>query len=699
MSHRAYSFLRLKGSSDEKRIITGIATSPQVDRDGDTIDPRGIVVRGPISLLWMHDRSLPVGSVKFGRATAEGLPFEATLPEVDGPPALKARIDEAWVSIKNKLVGGVSIGFRALKRPMLDPETGGYQFSEIEIDELSLVTVPSNTDATIQTIKSASQAQMAALGQTKGKGGAEKKAGVSAKHRNSTKETKAMSKVKISERKKTLTEDRAAKVERMNALMTKTAEEGVTLSVEDNTEFENITKEVTAIDRNLAQIDALEKAQIVGAKAVHAEDGQDGEDASDARSTDEDAGDEGDEDEGAEDPVFAKAAPSAQVRVRSHAAPRSQIIQVRDRSQQAKGLAFAQVVKCLGMAKGNLMHAFELSKLHYKSDRRIQNILKAAVAAGTTTNSTWAAPLVGEESRVFADFVEFLRPTTILGKFGANGIPSLRKVPFRTRLLGQTSGGNGYWVGEGKAKPLTKFDFASNSLDPLKVANIAVITQELMRDSSPSADVLVRDSLAAALRERLDLDFIDPDKSASAGVSPASILNGVTPIASSGNDADAIRCDIQAIMRKFIDARNPPTNGVWLMPSTVGLAASLLTNDLGQKEFPEINMNGGTLGGLPVITSEYVPTDTSGSVVALVNASDIYEADDGEIKVDMSTEASLQMLDNPTNDGTGATAPTSLVSLWQDNLVGFRAERTINWSKRRASAAQYLSGVNWGACE
>src|SRR5690625_7886619 len=103
-------------------------------------------------------------------------------------------------------------------------------------------------------------------------------------------------------------------------------------------------------------------------------------------------------------------------------------------------------------------------------------ITKAAVPAAYTTDSTWAGPLVGDEGSVFADFVEFLRPQTILGRFGQGGVPSLRQVPFRVPLVGQTSGGEGYWVGEGKAKPLTKFDFARRVLEPLKVDNIAAVT-------------------------------------------------------------------------------------------------------------------------------------------------------------------------------------------------------------------------------
>jgi hypothetical protein len=120
----------------------------------------------------------------------------------------------------------------------------------------------------------------------------------------------------------------------------------------------------------------------------------------------------------------------------------------------------------------------------------------------------------------------------------------------------------------------------------------------------------------------------------------------------------------------------------------------MLQNPLGQPEFPGVGMNGGTFQGLPVVVSQYVPRDTSGGIVALVNASDIYIGDEGGIDLSMSTEASLQMDDNPDNP---TTATTVLVSLWQRNLVGFRAERTINWARRRPSAVAYLTGVNWGA--
>ena len=72
------------------------------------------------------------------------------------------------------------------------------------------------------------------------------------------------------------------------------------------------------------------------------------------------------------------------------------------------------------------------------------------------------------------------------------------------------------------------------------------------------------------------------------------------------------------------------------------------------------------------------------------NTKDKGLADDGGVDVSISSEASLQMDDAPT---AGAA---QLVSLWQNNLIGFRAERTVNWARRRDNSVAYLTGVKWG---
>ena len=453
-------------------------------------------------------------------------------------------------------------------------------------------------------------------------------------------------------------------VDANEAIMASAADEGATLDADQAGQFDENEADIAEVDKHLDRLRKMEKAAL--SRATPAE-GDNGKDASNSRG--------------------------------------GHRIEVKRQEKLEPGIAFARLVKCFGMAKGNTDQAAKIAEHRYGENSSAVGVLKhvareggglgvekADVLAGSTLSGSWAEDLVGTETSAFADFVEFLRPQTILGKFGQNGVPSLRSVPFRVALVTQTAGGEGYWVGEGKPKPLTSFDFSRTTLTPLKVANIAVLTDEVIRDSSPSAEAIVRDSLAAALRERMDEDFIDPTNAGTSGVKPASITNGAATGAASGTgDADDVRADIRSLMNEYIAANNPPSSGVLIMRSGTALALSLMTNALGQSEFNGIGMNGGMLLGIPVITSEYVPS----GIVVMVNASDIYFADEGGIEVDLSREASLQMLDNPTNDSVTPTA-TSMVSMFQTNSVAFRAERSLNWARRRTTAVTYLSGVAWG---
>jgi hypothetical protein len=457
---------------------------------------------------------------------------------------------------------------------------------------------------------------------------------------------------------------RAGLIAANEAIMEKAAEEGATLDASQKEEFDGNEADVKEIDDHLKRLNTLQKAAIAGAKEV---DGSDSDAGSSSRG--------------------------------------GERIQIKTEPKLAPGIALARLVKCVGMANGIMGEAAGIARKRYGEQSDSFGVLKslaergdklgiekANVVAGSTQSGSWTEDLVSAEGAAIADFVEYLRPQTIIGRFGEGGVPALRSVPFRVPLVTQTAKGAGYWVGEGKPKPLTSWDYSRTTLTPLKVANIAVLTEELIRDNSANADVLVRDELVAALRERIDLDFIDPANSGTSNVKPASITNGAAHGAGSGTgDADDVRADIRSLLGEYIAANNPPTSGVLIMQSATALALSLMTNALGQREFNDISMSGGNLLGIPVITSEYV---TAG-VVIMVNASDIYFADEGGFAVDLSREASLQMLDNPTNDTVTPTA-TSLVSMFQTNSVAFRAERALNWARRRNTAVAYLTGVAWG---
>jgi HK97 family phage major capsid protein/HK97 family phage prohead protease len=655
--NRAYSVLSVKAVDDDKRVIRGIASTPSPDRMGDVVEPLGAKFKTPMPLLWQHQHDKPVGLVEFAQPNKEGIPFEARLPEITEPGVLKDRVDEAWQSVKAGLVAAVSIGFQAIPEQVERLKSGGLRFKEWEWLELSLVTIPANAEATITAIKSIDADLRAASGrEQKSVDGLENPAGASAKHGKSIATPKPQEgrHMQISEQIKSFEASRAAKAARLEEIMAKAAEEGRTLDEAESEEYDGLQAEVKSVDGHLVRLRDLEKSQASKAKPVEAEKVN----------------------------SFAKGAD-----FRDNAV-------IRVERNLPKGTAFTRYAIALARSKGNLMQAQEIAKGWEDSTPEVATVLKAAVAAGTTTDPAWAGPLV-EYQNMASEFIELLRPQTIIGR-----IQGLRRVPFNIKMPGQTSGSSVNWVGEGAPKPVSALAFDTTTLRFTKAAGIVVLTDELVRFSNPSAEAIVQGDLIASMTQFLDRDFVDPAKAEVADVSPASITNGVTPIQASGTTADALKADVRALYAAFLAENMTPAGSVWIMTPTMAMTIGMMQNALGQPEFPGIDMNGGTFFGLPVVVSENIPRQAevvgppaipAGERIILAKASEILLADDGGVTIDVSREASLQM------DNAPAAGAQSLVSLWQNNMVALRAERFINWKRRRLQAVGYINSANYVA--
>lgn len=152
MQNRAYSFIQIKALDEDKRIISGIASTPNPDRVGDIVQPMGAKFKLPLPFLWQHNHDQPIGHVTEATLTPQGIAFTAEIARTDEPGKLKDLLDLAWQCLKMKLVAAVSIGFRPLKYAFI--ADGGIEFEEWEWFELSAVTIPAQADATITSVKS-----------------------------------------------------------------------------------------------------------------------------------------------------------------------------------------------------------------------------------------------------------------------------------------------------------------------------------------------------------------------------------------------------------------------------------------------------------------------------------------------------------------------------------------------------------------
>jgi HK97 family phage prohead protease len=150
--NRAFVALEIKALDDDARTLEGWATTPEVDRMGDIVLPKGAEYELPIPFLLDHDHSQVVGEVDRVEVSDKGIRFFAHIAKIAEEGPARELVDKAWSYIKNGLRKAVSIGFRPLEFDVLP--NGGLKFTSWEWYELSAVGIPAQPGAVITGTKS-----------------------------------------------------------------------------------------------------------------------------------------------------------------------------------------------------------------------------------------------------------------------------------------------------------------------------------------------------------------------------------------------------------------------------------------------------------------------------------------------------------------------------------------------------------------
>lgn len=461
----------------------------------------------------------------------------------------------------------------------------------------------------------------------------------------------------IQEQITALENKRAAGVARREAIQQKAIGEGRTKDEAERQEFATLSSEIEAIDAELVDLRLMEKQAVAaGTTVVAASDGTTPAGKRDVVDT-------------------------------------GNIVSVRNNLKP--GQAMGRYAMALYQGGNNPAQALAVVRSRrdwMDTSPGLEKVLMTAVATGDTTTAGWASELVYAQN-LQNEFIEYLRPMTILGKLN-----NVRRVPFNVRMGSQTAGSSANWVGQAKPIPVSKLTTSSTSLGITKMAGLVTVDDELMRSSSPSAELLVRDDLAESISVFMDQSFIDPNYGGQTNIQPASMLYGVTPVTPTGTTAAFLQADIATLFATAIAANLNPSSGVWVMSPTTALKLSLMLTSLGQPQYPTISINGGTLFGMPVIVSQSAKIAGSpqyGEMIVLLFEREIFVADDGQVTIAISNEAALELKDNPTNSGSGGETATSMVSMFQTVSHAIRAVRYINWAKRRTQAAAFIQAANY----
>jgi HK97 family phage major capsid protein len=297
-------------------------------------------------------------------------------------------------------------------------------------------------------------------------------------------------------------------------------------------------------------------------------------------------------------------------------------------------------------------------------------LTKSAVAAGTTTDATWAGPLALYD--VASEALQLLRGASIIGALERK----MRRVPFRTKVARETgSGTGGAWVGQGLATPVAATAYDTLTQEAYKASKIVVLSEELLKLGDPDAERTVRETVIAAVAAFLDSQFLTNTVTLSADLRPAAITNGATAVTGTCVTAAAVATDLGSLLAAIT------TSGgglVWIMrPMTAyniaaKLAAVGMTTDIPR-----------TLLGIPLMLSVNSPAQ-----ITLVDAGNILYSDTGGFDEDSSKSAAIELNDAPADPTTAATI---LQSLFQRNLWGVRVTRWLAYLRAQTGAVAYMT--------
>lgn len=290
-------------------------------------------------------------------------------------------------------------------------------------------------------------------------------------------------------------------------------------------------------------------------------------------------------------------------------------------------------------------------------------IVKAAVPPITIPDLDYDP--IGLANRAFINAVS---EVTVLGR-----LTGLRIYKYNTRFITPNTGTTASFVAEGKAIPVGTMKFENYGLPPAKVAGILVTTKETVEGSS-SVELTITADLIRAVAKAEDVAFLNPANDGSTDA-PASITNGVTAITATADP----KADLKALVASF---EGDLSTAYFVMKPELAVALSSADN-------PDIGARGGALLGIPVITSNGSPAGQ----ITLVDPTGIAFAPGGA-EIQASQQGSLQMDDQPDHDAD-TPASTTLLSLWQHNLVAFLARRSLSWRVVRGGSVGLITGATY----
>jgi HK97 family phage major capsid protein/HK97 family phage prohead protease len=634
-----------------------VMSDESVDRMGDVIEQDGWRLdnfrRNPIALFG-HSAGFPIGT--WSDVAVEGGRLKGRL---DLMPAVSDRLREIQAAVAAGVLRAVSVGFRPIEAEPLEDKSGGYRFTQQELVECSLVSVPANPNALsiAKAIGLSRDTQRLIFGELADEGQTLRRGFTGGLAVDPPRKPTPMN---ISERieasQTAVNQLRDQLTHHLNQAGDNLDEPAISRSDELN----------AAISGELHRLETLQRAEAaLGGTAL------------------------------IEQPATSLVLPQRAPLPPLPAPPRPFAMPKRE---EKPGYLLLNAIIAHGKSnRMNIPVEKVLDEYGWSDNVAVRACLdwvqRAATAPATTTTTGWAAELVQTQ---YADLISYLFAASVyqplsnlgvrytLGRYGQISIPVESATPTVA----------GSFVAEGAPIPVRQEAFTPITIGLKKMAVISSYTRELFEHSQPNIDTQLRDRMSRDTSVAVDNILLDNNPATS--IRPAGLRNGVSGLTpTAGGGFTALVGDMKQLLNVLISA-NSLRAPVWIMNPQQALSISLTSAAAAIGVFPfKAEIEAGRLNGYPVIQSMTVPV----GMVILVDAADFASLTGDDARFELSDQATIHMEDTtPLAIGTPGSpnvVAAPVRSMFQTDSIALRMIMPMNWIMRRTGLVGWITGVTW----
>ena len=264
-------------------------------------------------------------------------------------------------------------------------------------------------------------------------------------------------------------------------------------------------------------------------------------------------------------------------------------------------------------------------------------------------------------------------------------LPGLRRVTRNIRHFKPGEAAVASWREQSKGIPVSRATLEGFSLDSKSASVISVFSNRSLKD--PRAEGWVEGDLVRACAAALDGAAFDPNNAGSAST-PASIAAGAPTITSSGDP----HVDIASLLANF---GGDLATSAFITDPVTATRLCLHRDSSGVSAFPDAGANGGSIVGLPLLTTRYAPHDSSGGSIILADGGAIAAALEDAV-LTPTTEALLELDTDPQGaSDTPTAASATYITLWQVEATAIRATIYGDWRVVGEGGVVVVTGADY----